>query len=79
MNLGVTYENPTLRGLESGDTVTITGLKTINVDWSAGSPGDYIRVLTNFSPSAVPVPAAVWLFGSGLLGLIGVARRNKDI
>ncbi len=25
---------------------------------------------------AVPVPAAVWLFGSGFLGLIGVARRN---
>ncbi len=23
----------------------------------------------------VPVPAALWLFGSGLLGLIGVARR----
>ncbi len=28
--------------------------------------------------SAVPVPAAVWLFGSGLLGLIGVARRKKS-
>lgn len=27
--------------------------------------------------SAVPVPAAVWLFGSGLLGLVGVARRKK--
>ena len=27
--------------------------------------------------SAVPVPAAVWLFGSGLIGLIGVARRKK--
>lgn len=27
--------------------------------------------------SAVPVPAAVWLFGSGLVGLIGVARRKK--
>ena len=26
---------------------------------------------------AVPVPAAVWLFGSGLIGLIGVARRKK--
>ena len=24
----------------------------------------------------VPVPAAVWLFGSGLLGLIGLARRK---
>jgi len=29
------------------------------------------------SVSAVPVPAAVWLFGSGLLGLVGVARRKK--
>ncbi|MCK4674422.1 MAG: DUF1566 domain-containing protein [Gammaproteobacteria bacterium] len=27
--------------------------------------------------SAVPIPAAAWLFGSGLLGLIGVARRTK--
>ena len=27
--------------------------------------------------SSVPVPAAVWLFGSGLLGLLGIARRKK--
>ena len=27
--------------------------------------------------SAVPVPAAVWLFGSGLVVLAGVARRRK--
>ena len=27
--------------------------------------------------SVVPVPAAVWLFGSGLLGLVGVARRKS--
>jgi len=27
--------------------------------------------------SAVPVPAAVWLFGSGLIGLVGFARRKK--
>lgn len=27
--------------------------------------------------SQVPVPAAVWLFGSGLLGLIGIARHKK--
>jgi len=25
----------------------------------------------------VPIPAAVWLFGSGLLGLVGVARRKR--
>jgi hypothetical protein len=29
------------------------------------------------SPSAVPVPAAAWLFGSALIGLAGVARRKK--
>ncbi len=29
------------------------------------------------SITAVPLPAAVWLFGSGLIGLIGVARRKK--
>jgi hypothetical protein len=27
--------------------------------------------------SAVPLPAAAWLFGSGLLGLTGIARRRK--
>jgi hypothetical protein len=28
--------------------------------------------------TAVPVPAAIWLFGSGLLGLAGIARRRKS-
>ncbi len=27
--------------------------------------------------SAVPAPAAVWLFGSGLMGLLGVMRRKR--
>jgi hypothetical protein len=34
-------------------------------------------VLTANSTTAVPVPPAVWLFGSGLLGLVGVSRRRK--
>lgn len=38
--------------------------------WFAGGDG-------NEPPSSVvPVPAAVWLFGSGLIGMIGVARRK---
>jgi len=27
--------------------------------------------------SAVPIPPALWLFGSGLLGLIGMAKREN--
>jgi hypothetical protein len=35
---------------------------------------------TFVNPSAVvvPVPAAVWLFGSGLIGLVGVVRRKAS-
>ncbi|WP_155325819.1 VPLPA-CTERM sorting domain-containing protein [Desulfosarcina ovata] len=32
--------------------------------------------IDNVSVSAVPVPAAVWLLGSGLIGLISVKRRK---
>ena len=33
--------------------------------------------LTVTGVSAVPVPAAAWLFGSGLIGLLGVAKRKR--
>jgi hypothetical protein len=36
-----------------------------------------VGVVNEAVVSAVPVPAAVWLFGSGLLGLVGIARRKK--
>jgi len=34
-------------------------------------------LVDTFTVSAVPVPAAAWLFGSGLIGLVGFARRKK--
>jgi len=52
--------------------------EVVNVDFG----DEYITNLT-FDPSqltitaAVPVPGAMWLFGSGLLGLVGMARRKK--
>lgn len=45
---------------------------------SEGCCGSATTVVSNFSaPSAVPIPAAAWLFASGLIGLVGVARRKK--
>jgi hypothetical protein len=37
------------------------------------------NVLTPYATFAVvPIPPAIWLFGSGLIGLIGIARRKKS-
>lgn len=46
----------------------------ISVVFDIGS-GMSMEVL---SISSVPIPATVWLFGSGLLGLMGIARRKKS-
>lgn len=35
--------------------------------------------IAKIGATVVPVPAAVWLFGSGLLGLAGVARRTSRV
>jgi hypothetical protein len=43
------------------------------------SPGDTAIFNSSWEISPVPVPAAVWLFGSGLIGLIGVAHRKKQM
>jgi len=59
--------------------------ESFTLDYSAVVPaGDpsgfggvaYALHLQGTVVNAVPVPAAVWLFGSGLLGLVGVARRK---
>ena len=33
----------------------------------------------DFSVTPIPLPAALWLFGAGLLGLVGIARRKKVV
>lgn len=52
-----------------------------------GLPGAYddndgsyrINIGINETPSAIPVPAAVWLFGTALFGLIGFTKRKKSV
>tara|TARA_B110000967_G_C18679006_1_gene457044 strand:+ start:200 stop:754 length:555 start_codon:yes stop_codon:yes gene_type:complete len=56
------FENST------GGDLTITALGS---DWS------HVTEYGSLSVSAVPLPAAAWLFGSALLGLIAVAKRKR--
>ena len=80
-NTGVNYLNPGQRGLEPGDSVTIGGPTQILFDTTASSPGDYVRVLTAFSPAAaaVPEPGAGSLFVSGLAAFaMGFVRKKPS-
>jgi hypothetical protein len=42
-----------------------------------GSDGSLTLTGNGTTTAPVPLPAAVWLFGSGLMGLVGVSRRRK--
>ena len=65
----------TATGNAAGDTAVVSVISALILPTSSAFPG--------FSPqfsgtlSKVPVPAAVWLMGSGLIGLVGVARRRR--
>ena len=43
------------------------------------APGESMTFTQTIMLNTVPVPAAAWLFGSGLIGLIGVARRKQSV
>jgi hypothetical protein len=55
------------------DEVTVLGFNNNTVEWSL--QGTYAA--DGGGPAPIPVPAAAWLFGSGLMGMVGVARRRR--
>ena len=78
--INTVFTDPTY-GLATGFAADIIGGEPGMIAIGGGI-ADYFYGLDTLMPltittSAVPVPAAVWLFGSGLLGLIGIARRKK--
>jgi|GEM_PF-1326108 len=77
---GIGYENGTsLGGAQSLYLLSTTGGEAANVYKSQytltlSSAG----LLSYDAPtSTVPVPAAIWLLGSGLMGLVGIGRRRN--
>lgn len=70
--------------VDGGQTWGFVSVDQAGGDGIPGTPmaplGPFAGFNANFNANLapVPVPAAVWLFGSGLLGLVGVARRRKS-
>jgi hypothetical protein len=56
-------------GVTSGSTIS-------NVAFSFGTGPETVLAGSPVPLSTVPIPAAAWLFGSGLMGLIAIARRR---
>lgn len=60
------------------------GTPNVNTTQYANSNGASYWTLSangtlSYAASPVPVPAAVWLLGSGLTGLVGISRRRKQV
>jgi hypothetical protein len=60
-----------LTGNNTTSTLQSYILGTVTLDASG------VLTFTGNGTAPVPLPAAVWLFGSGLMGLVGVSRRRK--
>jgi hypothetical protein len=70
-----------LSGLSIYNNVTLAGLGmntgSYKWSWGSGNQADSLTLNVGADLSPVPVPAAFWLFGTALIGFIGVSRRRK--
>lgn len=86
-SLDNTFASATIVGTFSADVLSPIEAQT----FAMPSTAQFVRLMVNsnhggsnvnigevaFEVSNVPIPAAVWLFGSGLVGLACVTRRKK--
>ena len=76
---GIVLNSITALSFRSHNTTGINPvwLDDIKLQFRTASPE--LQFLTASPPSPVPIPAAVWLFGTALIGLVGFSKRRKVV
>jgi len=88
--INIVYDSDLLTtdtGTSISTTITLPGewsfmpenLSSLSLSWGYLTVDDPVTtgaLQSSYSISSVPIPAAFYLFGSGLLGLVGMARRK---
>ena len=54
-----------------------TAFTSADLTFDAEAVEKFLYSVDDITTSVVPIPGAVWLFGSGLLGLISLSKRRK--
>jgi hypothetical protein len=57
--------------------ISDTAFTSADIAFDAGAIETFLYSVDDITTSVVPIPGAVWLFGSGLLGLISLSKRRK--
>lgn len=79
-SLGNSFDILTAETIDGEFDLLTLALLGDGLKWDVSYLADAIGTtdIVRLSVSQVPIPPAIWLFGSGLIGLIGIARRKKS-
>lgn len=75
--LGTQNQRAGLTTRWAADASTAGNVSDLPGMWTLGTDGTLTYAVASQPTPEVPVPAAAWLFGSALAGMVGIRRRQK--
>ena len=78
------YSGPTITNIDSfgnpfyfAGVIDTDGFTTYTVKTPALAAGHWFADDFTFAGAPIPIPGAVWLLGSGLIGIVGIRKKFK--